>query len=309
VGGRTASLTYTVKIPTEDEVYIYFPSDWAREVDLSLNGEDHGTYFGNETRRIVSLGTFLPGELITLQMTLTEEDLYIGTGVDYFYYLDEALYAEIMPRLQAYAMQVTEWKDTRIVGQVTTDADHSLIYTSIPYDEGWNVTVDGEAVEIVRVCGALLAVDVSDLPEGEHTVELSYMPKCYVYAFILSMGGILLLILCMAIRISVHKLKERNREIRLESVAPDAPDAPVDGETACIPLAELLAEVEAERAVQNADAAESETDIAGDSDGEDTQKTDSTLSEQELELTPEEADAVLRDLFPEDVPDEQVISE
>ena len=154
----------------------------------------------------------MPNEEILLEMTLKEEDLYIGTGVDYFYYLDEALYAEIMPRLQAYAMQVTEWKDTRIVGQVTTDADHSLIYTSIPYDEGWNVTVDGEAVEIVRVCGALLAVDVSDLPEGEHTVELSYMPKCYVYAFILSMGGILLLILCMAIRISVHKFKERNRD-------------------------------------------------------------------------------------------------
>ena len=104
---KSASILYTVRIPTEDEVYIYFPSDWAREVDLTLNGEDYGTYFGNETRRIVSLGQFLEGEMITLQLTLTEEDLYIGTGVDYFYYLDEALYAEIMPRLTDYAMDVT----------------------------------------------------------------------------------------------------------------------------------------------------------------------------------------------------------
>lgn len=244
-----------------------------------------------------------------LKMTLTEEDLYIGTGVDYFYYLDEALYAEIMPRLQAYAMNVTEWDDTYIAGTVTTDAEHSLIYTSIPYDEGWNVTVDGEAVEIVRVCGALLAVDASALPEGEHTVELSYMPKCYVYAFILSMGGILLLVLCMAIRVTAHKLKERTHEIKHESVAPDAP---VEGDTACIPLAELLAEVEAERAAQNADAAEPdaqtaedaeaepETDTEDDSDREAAAETDPALPDEKMELTPEEAEAVLRDLFPED---------
>ncbi|MBQ2709109.1 MAG: YfhO family protein, partial [Clostridia bacterium] len=240
---KSASLTYTVKVPTDDPVYIYFPSEWAREVELTLNGEDHGTYFGNETRRIVSLGTFLPGELITLQMTLTEEDLYIGTGVDYFYYLDEVLYAEIMPRLQAYAMEVTRRSDTRIEGTVTTDETHTLIYTSIPYDEGWNVTVDGQSVELVRVADALLAIDASALPEGEHIVVLSYMPKCYVYAFAISVGGIVMLILCMAIRVLSEKLRARRYAMQFESVAPDAP---TDGDTACIPLAELLAEVEAE---------------------------------------------------------------
>ncbi|MBE6659135.1 MAG: hypothetical protein E7604_11935 [Ruminococcaceae bacterium] len=293
IEGKSASLTYTVKIPTDDEVYVYFPSDWAREVELSLNGEDHGTYFGNETRRIVSLGEFLPGELITLQLTLTEEDLYIGTGVDYFYYLDEALYAEIMPRLNEYAMEITRWKDTRIEGVVMTDEAHDLIYTSIPYDEGWNVTVDGEAAEITQVCGALLAVDASALPEGAHTVVFSYMPKCYVYAFILSMGGILLLVLCTAIRVLSIKIKERNHAIRHESVAPDAPEA---DDTACIPLAELLAEVEAERAAAET-SADTPTPTPGES--EPPSEAERTIPPQQ-ELTPEEASAVLRDLFPDE---------
>jgi len=304
---KTASLTYTVKIPTDDEVYIYFPSDWAREVDLTLNGEDFGTYFGNETRRIVSLGEFLPGELITLQMTLTEEDLYIGTGVDYFYYLDEALYAEIMPRLNAYAMEITDWDNTRIEGVVMTDADHDLIYTSIPYDEGWNVTVDGDPVEITTVCGALLAIDASALPEGAHTVVFTYMPKCYVIAFAISMGGILLLALCLGIRFMVIRLKERTFAMKYESVAPGAPgspDASADGDTACIPLAELLAEVEAERAA----AADAERASGTESDTV-TDETDPSAGEAESEkvlpptpeLTPEEAAAVLRDLFPEEV--------
>ncbi len=293
IEGKTASLTYTVKIPTDDEVYIYFPSDWAREVDLTLNGEDHGTYFGNETRRIVSLGEFLPGELITLQMTLTEEDLYIGTGVDYFYYLDEALYAEIMPRLHEYAMEITDWDDTRIEGVVMTDEAHDLIYTTIPYDEGWNVTVDGKSVEITTACGALLAVDASSLEDGAHTVIFTYMPKCYVIGFAISMGGIVLLALCLSVRYFVYKIKERTYAMKYESVAPSDPN---NDDTACIPLAELLAEVEAERAAEvqkNADA------IVADG----AERADGTSEEQEL--TQEEAEAVLRDLFPEEDAAEQ----
>ena len=311
VDGKSASLTYTVEVPTDDAVYIYFPSDWAREVDLTLNGDDIGTYFGNETRRIVSLGSFEAKETITLQMTLNEEDLYIGTGVDYFYYLDEALYAEIMPQLQAYAMEVTNWSDTHIEGVVTTDDEHNLIYTSIPYDEGWNVTVDGRAAELLRVGDTLLAIDASSLSEGAHIVVLSYMPKCYVYAFAISMGGIAMLILCMLIYSLSEKFKARSYAMRFESVAPDAP---TDGETACIPLEELLAEVEAERAAllsevpaeteppHTEEAAEPETDCVGavlDKETLVSEDAENSLTE-ETELTPEEAAAVLRDLFPEE---------
>ncbi|MBQ7982512.1 MAG: YfhO family protein [Clostridia bacterium] len=288
IEGKTASLTYTVTIPTDDRVYIYFPSDWAREGDLTLNGEDFGTYFGNETRRIVTLGEFLPGEMITLQMTLTEEDLYIGTGVDYFYYLDEALYEEIMPRLTEYAMDVTAWDDTYIEGTVKTDADHTLIYTSIPYDEGWNVTVDGEEAEITTVCGALLAVDASALPEGEHTVVLSYMPDCYVYALFISVGGIVLLILCMGIRALSGSLRERKNAMLAESVTPDTDD----DSTACIPLSELLA--------QDVPAADAPVQNAQDAPDEDAPSDVPPDAEDTDEITPEDAEAVLRDLFGED---------
>ena len=176
-----------------------------------------------------------------------------------------------------------------------TDEAHDLIYTTIPYDEGWNVTVDGEAVEITTACGALLAVDASSLPEGVHTVVFTYMPKCYVIGFAISMGGIVLLALCLGVRCLAYKLKERTYAMKYESVAPDMP---ADDDTSCIPLAELLAEVEAERAqTENApalaEASVTEPTAAGNAE---PQKELPPTSE----LTPEEAAEVLRDLFPED---------
>lgn len=304
---RTASLHYTVTVPTDDQVYIYFPSTWAREVDLKLNGEDFGTYFGNETRRIVSLGTFSAGEEITLDMELTEEDLYIGTGVDYFYYLDEDLYREIMPQLQAYAMEVTSWDDTHIRGTVTTDADHSLIYTSIPYDEGWKVTIDGEEMEISEVCGALLAVDASMLPIGEHTIAFRYMPDCYVLGFFITIGGIVLLVLCLVIRYLWKRLIMRSAVMATESAAPLVPDLDVlaladkDGDTECIPLSLLLDEMEKPE-YKESTAAEKE-------DRNETPKPKTGLAEEIVQtkgtssgddITAADAEAVLRDLFPKE---------
>ncbi len=279
---RDASLTYTITVPTDDPVYVYFPSEWAREVELSLNGEEHGTYFGNETRRIVSLGSFEPGETVTLQLTLKEKDLYIGTGVDYFFYLDEDLYAEVMPRLSDYAMQISDWDDTYIRGTVTTDASHDLIYTSIPYDEGWRVTIDGQEAELVTVCGALIGVDASLLEEGVHRIEFRYMPDCYVYALFLSVGGVMLLILCGVIYLISARLREHAHAATMESVSPGVLDVALEDEpdsTACIPLAVLIAQAAAQ------DSSEDEDDT-------------------EEQITEEDADALLRSLLEELPPQE-----
>ncbi|MCQ2432311.1 MAG: YfhO family protein [Clostridia bacterium] len=236
---KSASLTYSLKAPNANEIFVYFPSDWAREVELSLNGEDWGTYFGNETRRIVSLGSFLPNEPFTLQMTLKEDVVYIGTGVNYFWYLDEDLYKEIMPRLQDYDLQVTDWNDTRIEGTIVKNEEHTRFFTTIPYDEGWKVTVDGKEYPIERTLGALISVDLSGLEDGLHTVKMHYMPDCYVWGFLISVSGIVLFLLCTLIAHLIGRSSHRRAELETESVSDDR---------TVIPLSELLSEMEKDTA-------------------------------------------------------------
>ena len=64
-------------------------------------------------------------------------------------------------------------EDTYIKGKVVTEKD-GLLYTSIPYDKGWHVYVDGEELgsdEIIKVGQSLLAVN---LKKGIHTVEFKF---------------------------------------------------------------------------------------------------------------------------------------
>ena len=72
-----------------------------------------------------------------------------------------------------------------------------MIMTTIPYDEGWQVYVNGEKTETYRTLDALMTFDIDDA--GEHDIELKYMPKIYKVGIILSVtGASVFIIICCA---------------------------------------------------------------------------------------------------------------
>ena len=60
VEGKDAKLSYTLRADNKYEIFCYFPTDTKREVSMTVNGTDRGTVFGNDTDRIISLGTMTP---------------------------------------------------------------------------------------------------------------------------------------------------------------------------------------------------------------------------------------------------------
>ncbi|MDD4772026.1 MAG: YfhO family protein [Eubacteriales bacterium] len=186
--GRPGQLIFNFTAEGDNnEVFCYFPSDYKREVALRLNGSDMGTFFGNETYRIVSLGLHAHGAEMNMVMTLNEENLYLASGVDYFYYLDRELFREILPLLQGGQLEIDSFKDTEITGKINVPAGMTTLFTSIPYDEGWRVYVDGVITETAASLDSLLSVD---LTEGMHEIKLRYLPDCVTTGLMISAAGI-----------------------------------------------------------------------------------------------------------------------
>ena len=69
-------------------------------------------------------------------------------------------------------MEVTRWEDTVIEGNVQA-AEAGTLFTSIPYDKGWKVTVDGQERKGRKVLDAFFGLD---LPAGSHEIRLEYHP-------------------------------------------------------------------------------------------------------------------------------------
>ncbi len=199
------SVTFYITAPNDMEIFTFFPSEYPREVKLTLNGANYDTYFANETRRIVSLGRFNQQQFITLKMTFSD-NLYLMDETEYFYYLDEALFEEIMPQLQTNMMQVSSYDDTHISGTIDIDGTHDYIFTTIPYDEGWHVQIDGKDVNIAKQFDSLLAIDVTGMEEGTYEISFRYLPDIYILGFCLSIGGVVALVICVVVS---RKLKKR----------------------------------------------------------------------------------------------------
>ena len=84
--------------------------------------------------------------------------------------LDDEIFRRGHEVLKASTLQITEFDTTRIVGTIDCDRD-GLLYTSIPSDGGWSVTVDGEEAETILVGDVMTA---APLTEGSHEIEITY---------------------------------------------------------------------------------------------------------------------------------------
>ena len=102
-------------------------------------------------------------------------------------------------------MENIGYDDNYVKGTVHADED-GLLYTSIIYDRGWTVLVDGEETEYTSIGDALIAIP---LEAGDHTIELNYYPEGKKAGRFITIASITLLIGIM--------LVERHRDKKIKN--------------------------------------------------------------------------------------------
>lgn len=184
----SARIEYTLSVTAGEPVYMYIPTDYPRECGLKVDGVSKGTYFGNKTDHVMFLGIFDEDREITVSLELKNDPIYIMNNQNYFFSMDTDLFKETFNRLKEGNLEISTFEDDSIEGHVYIPEGKEVLYTSIVFDEGWIVTVDGEEQELIKTNDALLAVAIE---EGEHDVSFRYRPKCYTVGSAVSVLGLI----------------------------------------------------------------------------------------------------------------------
>lgn len=171
-------------------VYAYFPSSYPREVNLWLDSQWLDTFFGNESTRIQSLG--VTQESTSLIMTITNSEVYLRENVPYFFWFDEELFMDAISILQQSSAQITKYSPTSLEASITIPDQDMIVYTSIPYQKGWEIYVDGKKVKYYEVLDALIGFD---LGMGSHQIKMRFTPYGFRLGVVLAIFGLGLLIL------------------------------------------------------------------------------------------------------------------
>jgi len=178
---ESATLTYTLQVPEDAELFFYMPSEKPREVLLSLakNGTEYtvGSFAGKESNGIVSLGKHTAGDIVQITVRLKEDRVCPLIGENYFYYLNRAVFEDSMSRLSQDQYKITAYTESSFSGTFTASRERELVMTTIPYDNGWKITVDGREIQPIKALGSVVAFYIDGEAGQTHTVDLVYSPN------------------------------------------------------------------------------------------------------------------------------------
>ncbi|MBQ5952296.1 MAG: YfhO family protein [Lachnospiraceae bacterium] len=225
--GNDDPLFVEVSRYTENTVDLNFPTDGYYVAELTgkkpdsvtvkIDGEASRTLSSIDRGYLIDLGWRRAGTGATVS---SKEDFSLSLGL---YRMSEDRLHQYVADMNKGGLTVTNRTDTVIEGTVTAAKD-GLLLTTIPWEEGWTVTVDGRKVQTRPFDKAFVALPMF---AGEHTVRFSYMPKGLEVGALVSAGSVLL----MAVAILVPRLRhapeedEEEEENAAEEDAETAEDA------------------------------------------------------------------------------------
>lgn len=111
----------------------------------------------------------------------------------YLAFLDEAVFKYSHERLSENVLDVSEYSNGKVKGNVRSTSEKTVLFTSIPYDEGWNLCINGKKQDYIPLLDETFIGIELDEP-GEYEIELSYSVGWLNYGFVMTGVGVVILV-------------------------------------------------------------------------------------------------------------------
>ncbi len=171
-GEGEGELTFFLTTQETKHCYLFADSYDFDSIIINKNGNEVTQY--TDEPYIYDLGIVTPEDEVTVIISIEESDYgYIDF---YPYYVNEEALNKGYEILKAQSLNVDTFEETKITGTISLNND-ALFFTSIPYDKGWTVKVDGKEIAEDNYVALNEAYLCFNIPAGSHSVELSFMPQ------------------------------------------------------------------------------------------------------------------------------------
>ena len=182
--GGSKELTVTLDNAKKDNIYLYVGG--SNMTSFTVNDKYHS--ITSDEYYVLDLGNLMDDK-VNVRMTFDKED----DGFIYFYayYLNKDSFEKFYSKIKEDMLTVTSYNDTKINGKITVSEDKTL-FTTISYDDGWSIYVDGKKVKTYKTLTAFLSCDIK---RGTHDIKMIYYPKKMKEGLIVSMISLVIFIM------------------------------------------------------------------------------------------------------------------
>ena len=230
--------------PVDGNIYMHLSSQVKKSCNVWVgtkkeNGEyegssssfydGYGKYFDTNSSPIVRLGPFTKGTEVEVRFTIIatgDSGKYLGQNEYimvrkgdgfHFCYLDEDEFAKDITTLREGQWNIdTDKSNERHLEGTVVSKPGQVFVTSIPYEPGWTIKVDGKKVKDltkatkngrdvslltnkdgsgeIAVVNSFIGINMDEFGEGEHTISMTYTPPGFKTGVVTLILGVLAMI-------------------------------------------------------------------------------------------------------------------
>ncbi|MDO4175975.1 MAG: YfhO family protein [Bacillota bacterium] len=188
-GASETHMILNFKSDKTQKYYVYADSSIADYITVDIEGQTEDVDIDENYAAVVNVGEIEEGTefKIDFQFELGKS----GTALCLVRTMDEEKWEKAYEMMSRNLMEVTDFGDTYVKGTIDVD-ESGMLVTSIPYDDGWTLKVDGKEKEINELVGGVWIS--TPLDPGTHEIELHFRPAGFIPGLIITILSILLLI-------------------------------------------------------------------------------------------------------------------
>ena len=173
-----ATISYSIEVPDNSQVYLSmtklnFSNDKKKQVDIIVNGEKK-SFTTDNAFTFFNLGYAEHKQTFDIQVKFPG-NAQVSFESPTFYRLDTKKYTEAIRKIKENPVEVSSYKNKVTVNYKVKN--ETSIFFTIPYDRGWSAYQNGKKLQIQQAQTGFMKIDV---PEGEGTITLSFIPKGFV---------------------------------------------------------------------------------------------------------------------------------
>lgn len=203
------------------EYYVYISNPSVEEVEVTIGENRKILNFEHINRSfLLDLGICNENEDIILNAVESDENLDAMV-----YKFDYNALEEVYEKLSQNTLLIREYNDKYINADLSIE-EAGVLMTSIPYDKGWKVMINGQRKEAKQGYGSFLAFDMSP---GIYRIEMFYEPEGFRMGALISLISVLLVLASALVGILLTKIRNK-RESEEVSENTDEEDENDEGE-------------------------------------------------------------------------------
>lgn len=198
-----AYVEYQLIIEKEGYQYLQYITSEASAVIVVNSGEE--VDLASQQNVVKRLGYLYPDDEIYIRCVIGGEQPRVLNKV-YVYYEDGDVLSNYAQEINAQKVEVIHEREDRVTISCTNEeADTAYLLLTIPYDEGWKITIDGQKVQADTAMGNLMLLAVEP---GAHVIEMRFVPQG-LYEGLAVTGAVAILLIVNYLAIRMRKKKQQ----------------------------------------------------------------------------------------------------